>query len=390
MSKKLRVLYLQYTNPAAYPPLQHSSRILANEGWEILFLGSGSHGADVLELPPHPNICVKRVGFCLAGWRQKLHYVWFGLWVFLWTLRWRPRWIYASDLLSSPVAVLLSFVPGLFILYHEHDSPITFESSDSRFQKFLLKMRRTLALRAYLCVLPNERRAERFTRETGTKRPVLCVWNCPSLREAAKNKRAGTRDRLVVFFHGSIVPARLPLTIMDALTRLPNRVMLRVAGYETIGHAGYLEALQNHAIELGLSDRFEFLGCLSRQSLLEHCRDADVGLAFVPLRPEDFNQQAMTGASNKPFDYLACGLALLVSDLPDWRRMFVESGYGLACNPGDAGSIASALDWFLRHPAETRAMRVRGRQQILSEWNYERQFVKVLAHMSDLGQLREA
>src|SRR2546426_6010720 len=93
-SGKLRVMYLQYTNPAAYPPLQHSSRILANEGWEILFLGSGSRGADVLELPPHPNVCVKRVRFCPAGSRQKLHYVWFGLWVFLWTLRWRPRWIY--------------------------------------------------------------------------------------------------------------------------------------------------------------------------------------------------------------------------------------------------------------------------------------------------------
>src|SRR5438093_10555997 len=124
----MRVLYVQYTNPAAYPPLEHSSRILANKGWEILFLGTGAKGADVLEFPPHPNICVKRVRFCSGGWRQKLHYLWFSLLVLLWTVRWRPRWIYASDLLSCPVTFLLSFVPGLFILYHEHDSPNTFET----------------------------------------------------------------------------------------------------------------------------------------------------------------------------------------------------------------------------------------------------------------------
>src|SRR5437867_12223306 len=77
----VRVLYLQYTNPAAYPPLQHSSQILANNGWRILFLGTGAHGADVLEFPPHPNIHVKRLAFCPAGWAQKLHYVQFAFWV---------------------------------------------------------------------------------------------------------------------------------------------------------------------------------------------------------------------------------------------------------------------------------------------------------------------
>ena len=86
----------------------------------------------------------------------------------------------------------------------------------------------------------------------------------------------------------------------------------------------------------------------------------------------------MAGASNKPFDYLACGLALLVSDLPDWRKMFVEPGYGLACNPNDTDSIAAQLRWFLKHPAETREMGERGRQRILTEWNYERQFAAVV------------
>jgi hypothetical protein len=49
----------------------------------------------------------------------------------------------------------------------------------------------------------------------------------------------------------------------------------------------------------------------------------------MPTCSRDRNEQAMSGASNKAFDYLVCGLAVLVSNLPDWRSTFVEPGYGL-------------------------------------------------------------
>jgi glycosyltransferase involved in cell wall biosynthesis len=91
--------------------------------------------------------------------------------------------------------------------------------------------------------------------------------------------------------------------------------------------------------------------------------------------------RAMAGASNKPFDYMACGLALLVSALPDWRALFVEPGYALACDPGDAGSIARALAWFLEHREETARMGENGRRRIVEEWNYERCFAPVIAEI---------
>ena len=383
----MRILYLQYTNPAAYPPLQHSSRILANDGWKVLFLGTGSHGADALEFPPHPNVRVKRLPFCPAGWRQKLQYVQFAFWVFLWLLLWRPQWIYVSDPLACPIALLLSFVPGLKMLYHEHDSPnLNWKHHASRFESFVLRTRCKVAERASLCVLPNERRAQCFKRETDAHRLVLRVWNCPALEEVSQNDLQWNQQEFVIFFHGSIVPSRLPATVLEALKKLPDRVVLRVAGYQTVGHAGYLQALENRARILGIGHRFTALGPFAfRSTLLDHCRDASVGLAFMPLRSHDMNEQAMAGASNKPFDYLACGLALLISDLPEWKDLFVQPGYGLACDPQDPESIARQLHWFVEHPVETRSMGARGRQRILSEWNYEKQFSPVLQHLETRG-----
>jgi glycosyltransferase involved in cell wall biosynthesis len=103
-----------------------------------------------------------------------------------------------------------------------------------------------------------------------------------------------------------------------------------------------------------------------------------VGLALIPKSSEDGNFQAMTGASNKPFDYLACGLAVLVSDLPDWCDLFVRPGYGLACDPAQPASISAALRYFLDTPGAARRMGTSGQKRIASDWNYELQFEKVL------------
>ena len=46
----------------------------------------------------------------------------------------------------------------------------------------------------------------------------------------------------------------------------------------------------------------------------------------MPLTSDDVNLRTMAGASNKPFDYLARGLALLVSDLAEWKALFVDPG----------------------------------------------------------------
>lgn len=376
-----RVLYIQYTNPAGYPPLEHSSRILADDGWQVLFLGTGALGANALRFPPHPNIRVLCLDFHSPGWRQKLHYFYFCAWVLGWTLRWRPSWIYASDPLVCPAALALCILPWLRVLYHEHDSPDGPPAGS--FQRLVRWARKQAARRAACCVLPNEARLERFKAETGTRQDVFCVWNCPSSPEVAP-QRSPADGSFWLLYHGSIVPDRLPLAAVNALAALPDRVKLRVIGYETVGCIGYVGQLRERAVQLGIGHRLEIVGAMPRFELMERCQQCDAGLAFMPLVTADVNHQAMTGASNKPFDYLACGLALLVSGLPDWRALYVEPGYALACDPQDPNSIARSVRRLLDDPALARSMGESGRQRILKDWNYETRFQSVLRRLQSL------
>jgi glycosyltransferase involved in cell wall biosynthesis len=381
----VKALYIQYTNPEAYPPLENSSRILGNAGWEVVFLGTGSVGADALTFAKHGRIQVRKMPLSPRGWRQKLHYLSFALWSLTWAVWWRPRWIYASDLLSCPIALLLSFLPRARVIYHEHDSPAA--TASGLFQKLCLMARRKLAQRARICALPNEKRAELFSRQVngfnniGHKAPFV-VWNCPAIEEVSPPRSPHNGDDFWILYHGTIVPSRLPVAIIDAMSLLPENVKLRVIGYETAGSHGYVRMLRERAARFGIGRRVEFLEPMPRNELLKQCRKCDVGLALMPRSSDDINMQAMVGASNKAFDYLSCGLALLVSDLPDWRAAYVETGHGLSCDPDNPESVTAALRWFIEHPVEMRAMGEMGRRKIIAEWNYDKQFAPIYKRMN--------
>jgi glycosyltransferase involved in cell wall biosynthesis len=369
--KQKRILYIQYTNPGGYPPLEHSSRILADEGWNVLFLGIDRQSE--LQFPSHPRIHVKLMTTVGAGWRQKLHYFWFCLWLVGNVIRWRTQWIYASDPLITPPALILSYLPWLKVIYHEHDSPLE-TSQPSRFMRLVLWARGRLAHRVVANVLPNAKRGELLKASSHTAKPIFTVWNCPSRTEVpATPAKADQPIRLL--YHGTIVPQRLPLTIIEAVAQVVGEIELHIVGYETQGAIGYSQTLRDYANQLGIGDRLRLHGILpTRADLLRHATTCHIGLAFMPMTTDDMNLETMAGASNKPFDYMACGLALLVSPLPEWEQLYVATGYGIACDPTNPESLARAMQWYTDHPTERQQMGEAGRVKILSDWNYERQF----------------
>jgi len=378
--KPTRVIYVQYTNPAAYPPLQHSAMMFAEGGWRVDLLGIVQPAVAGLAFASHPNILVQLFPPSASGWRQKFHYLRFSWWTLTRILRAGRSWVYASDTLATPVALVASFLPGVKVLYHEHDAPD--ERNRSRFMRLLLATRRRVLKRARIVIVPNDERG-RALRKTGNDATnVVRVWNCPQHDEAASTPRAKASNAFWIIYHGSIVPARLPESVIRALVELPA-VRLRIRGYVTAGHEDYVNRLIELARSLGVESHLDIrLLVPTRTALFDDVRASDMGLSLMPSASPDFNERTMTGASNKAFEYLAQGVPLLVSELPDWCEMFVKQGVARACCPEDHASVATAIAWFVGHPAEAQSMGERGRQMVLSKWNYERQFEPIFRRMS--------
>jgi len=377
--RRSRVLFLQATEPANYPPLIHASMLMTEAGWEVTFLSAPISGHEVA-LPSHPRVTIRAISSRRSHVISKVAYSSYTATAAGLALRMRPDVVYASDPLGAGPGLLAARLTGAQLIYHEHDSP-----QPGMLHPILMRLRAAATRWAQLVVFPNGERARIAQNELNFADDRLhIVWNVPRRAEVAACT-APAEPPLIVYYHGSISPERLPQSVAFAVRRMAGRARLRIAGYEAPGAQGYVRQLVGSDTEMAADNPVEYIGVVpQRTDLLMQAARAHVGLALMPCQSNDFNMRHMTGASNKPFDYMANGLALLVSDLPDWKAMFIDPGYGMACNPTDVDSISMALGWFIDHPEARRAMAARGRNKIETEWNYDKQFRAVLESLESI------
>ena len=364
-------MFIQATEPAVYPPLINGAMLMAEAGWEVTFL-SAPIADNELTLPIHPRIRVRAIRPRPSHVMEKRAYASYCASAARLAHAFRPRVVYASDPLGAAPGLLAARLGHSRLVYHEHDSPMP-----NALRPWLARMRRRAAHVSNLVIFPNEERARVVEADLGIGHErTRVIWNMPRRREIPE-RAIVSEEPLVLYYHGSITYARLPEAVVEAVLQFNGRVRLRIAGYEAPDAPGYVSRL----VQAGLSGGtgvVEYVGQISREHLLTEAAKAHVGLALMPPVTDDLNMRHMAGASNKAFDYMASGLALLVSDLPDWCQMFVTPGYGQACDPRDPNSMAVALQWFLEHPSERRAMALRGRAKIETEWNYDTAFSPIM------------
>jgi glycosyltransferase involved in cell wall biosynthesis len=372
-----RVLFIQATEPAGYPPLINAASLMAEAGWEVTFLSAPIEG-NRLELPSHPRIAVRAIPPRPSHVMGKAAYVRYAVCAADLALRVRPDVVYASDPLGAAPGLLAARLARARLVYHEHDSP-----APGSLPPLLRRARSVAARRAQLVIFPNEERARTAQSELALSPDRLrIVWNLP--RKAELPPLAPLPEgRLVVYYHGSITPDRLPAAVAEAVRRLSGRACLQIVGREAPGATGYVQRLLNSACKQ--TDIIHYAGQVpGHADLVAMAAQAHVGLALMPCHSDDVNMRHMVGASNKPFEYMAAGLALLVTDRTDWREMFVGPGYARACDPADPSSIAAALMWFLDHEQDRRRMGALGRARIEAEWNYDQSFAPIIEYLSTI------
>ena len=264
------------------------------------------------------------------------------------------------------------------------------------FQRMVMGARARLAKEVELCVLPNEERVDIFKRQTGTNRPVECVWNVPGLEDIGPRKpKPNLQTPLKLFYGGSLAPARLSPLILQEIIKLAGRIELEIVGYATYDAQTYIESFVRLNDKTG-NKSITYHGALAqRGELLAVADRCEAALCLMPMSSHDLNMQTMAGASNKPFDATARGLAVVVSDIPEWKKLYLpgnnhasgkgywisDMGYGIAINPECVDSIKAGLEWMLSNRAKLWEMGERGRQKIQSEWNYEKMFTPVLKRL---------
>ncbi len=278
-----KVVYLQFTNPGIYPPLIHSSGFFLNAGWKVLFMGIFSHGEScTLAMPERKGCEVQLLRWVDPGIRQKIHYLRYMLWSLLICLRQRPDAVYCSDPLAVLPGIILKKM-GFYVIYHEHDSPLSGERNG--LPALVNWGRRQLLRDASLVVFPNKKRLELVINSAQSNVSTKVSWNCPTLDELPVLPFKSSVP-MVIYYHGTFSPDRIPILLFNALAKLKGSVILKIIGYETVGSIGYRRILLDRAVSLGIAKYVEIESEPKslRSEIFEAAKGCHVGLSFMPKK----------------------------------------------------------------------------------------------------------
>lgn len=369
--KQPKALFLQVTNPGAYPPLMHAGAILAEHGWDVTYLTSPSLQSNLtlsMKIGINEEFTSKRKDFTVSV----LQYIEYCLRSIDLVVNLKPKVIYASDPIGTVPALMAKALSRGYLVYHEHDSP-----DDQAALHPVLKFARKLILNlADMVIFPNRARAEATRKEVPFPLERLqIVWNVPRIQEISAGSGADEKSfTFGLYFHGSIGPDKLPHTIIPTLIRFAGAVSLTLVGYETASGVGYVKALQDELVGTPAEGCIQYSGAMSRDELLRQAQLPTIGMALMPRTGANLNSANMTGASNKVFDYMSMGIIPLVSDLPDWIEAFVKPGFAISANPDCADSLYQAIDKLRNNNDLIETLRNRARAKILNDWNYDQLF----------------
>ena len=117
--------------------------------------------------------------------------------------------------------------------------------------------------------------------------------------------------------------------------------------------------------QLGLEGAVELLPPVSHLEIPALIRQATVGLVPFLLTPKWKKNVPI-----KQFEYMACGVPVLATDVPPVSRFVRKAGAGIVVTPGDSRALAEGAVRLLADEAGRRRMGAAGRRWVEEEWNW--------------------
>jgi glycosyltransferase involved in cell wall biosynthesis len=206
-----------------------------------------------------------------------------------------------------------------------------------------------------------------FHRVAANKNLVFYNFPTLSLFKTGKDDQSKTTSDLV--YIGGMSSRTGMFVLLDALVLLSKqdiRVTARLAGY-TDDQAG-LVAIEDRIRSQGLTGQVEVSGRIPHSQVPAWIRSGRIGL--VPLQPI---AKFMKNIPTKMFEYWACGLPVIASDLPPIRQFLSNGKNGVIFNPSSSQDLARAIRSLVEWPNRAEAMGQYGQQQVYLKWNNEAQ-----------------
>ncbi|GIV57794.1 MAG: glycosyl transferase [Rhodothermaceae bacterium] len=177
-----------------------------------------------------------------------------------------------------------------------------------------------------------------------------------------------------VGFAGSLKPWHGLPVLAEAFARLRRHAP--EARLLLVGDGPERPALERQLHDLGVHAATRFTGKVAPAHMPGLLAAMDVAVAPYPALRDCYFSPL------KIFEYMAAGRPVVASRIGQIPEVVRHGQTGLLCPPGDAATLAEALDALRRDPARRRCLGTAARQQVLRHHTWE----AIARHVLDLSQ----
>jgi glycosyltransferase involved in cell wall biosynthesis len=265
--------------------------------------------------------------------------------------------IFCADLYSLPAAIKLSKKiaketgrkPQIIYDSREIFSALGPLSGQSIKQKIIAFLEKRFILKVDKFVVSGELDSEYLREYFKTDKPFYVVKNYPKKQEIIKSDYLREKfnipsEKKILVYQGVLLGGRGIMPIFKAMNQLKDRYAFCI-----IGSGGKEEEFRKFVFDNNLQDAVYFHPAVDYSELVNITASADIGLCLI--EPISFSYEL--ALPNKLFEYIACGLPVLVSDLPALRKAVrdYEVG-GIVPKTLNESEIIASLDRFEQNYAK--------------------------------------
>lgn len=280
-----------------------------------------------------------------------------------------PEALHAHDLNTLPVAAALAKRLRLPLTYDAHELYPEISTLSQREAATWRWLEQRLAKRADHTLTVCDSIARELEQRYRIPRPTV-VLNCPAgngKERPAPQPAALGQEEPVVLYQGGFAPNRGLRTLVLSAHGLERGTIV------LMGWGRLEDELRELIASERLGDRVRIVDPVPPDEVIAAATKASVGV--IPYEPIGLNNTLC--CPNKLFDYLAAGLPVAASRLPELSRIVEQGELGRTFTPGEPAALCMVLNEILEDPERYNKMRQRAREAA-TRYTWEQESKKLL------------
>lgn len=335
---------------------------------EVLLLGQrpGNEPAEEV-LSPDGRSKILRLNYTVTN-KALSHALWLFR-VFRYVIRQTEvRVISAHSLKVLPICVLLCIFKRKSVLVYDTHEIETHTTANNKFIMMLNWLEKICLFRVKYIIVTSPGHYEWYKEKYN--KPIFLIRNTPGLEEAPKQKNESLKKTLDIpeqhalfLYIGMIAKRRGCEVILNAFRNASQEKHILFLGY-----GDYLDELKSEAKDLA---NVHIMDPVPPFDLIRFISGADVGIHMM----DDSNLNHRKALPNKPMQYMAAGLASIVSDVEVMSNLILGAKSGIIVKVGDTEALkkeinevtrqsideykAKARDWFTTNNWELESLKLK-------------------------------